>query len=51
MKVKKFSEKDVEHYIKDMKKGIDNHFGICEEYPTYNDQTKGEQHELPRNRK
>ena len=39
--MKKFSEKDLEHYIKDMNKGIDNHFGICEEYPTYNDQVKG----------
>ena len=39
--MKKFSEKDLEHYIKNMNKGIDNHFGICEEYPTYNDQVNG----------
>ena len=41
MRMKRFSEQDVEHCIKDMNKCIDNHFGICEEYPTYNDQVNG----------
>ena len=39
--MKRFSEQDVEHCIKDMNKCIDSHFGICEEYPTYNDQVNG----------